>query len=128
MLLIVGGLAQGKLRYAKERFPEARLLDEKNFEALETEMTGPVIWNHFHLSIKKLCFEKTAKEIECLVQRIILTQKELIIISDEIGNGIVPLEETERFYREETGRLLCNIAQEAEEVVKITCGIPMKLK
>lgn len=51
-----------------------------------------------------------------------------IIISDEIGNGVVPMDTFERKYREETGRLLIKLAEEAEEVERILCGIGQRIK
>lgn len=51
-----------------------------------------------------------------------------IIISDEIGNGIVPVEAFEREYRERTGRILIQLAQKAEEVERVICGIGQKIK
>ena len=33
-----------------------------------------------------------------------------VIICEEVGNGIVPLDSFEREYRERLGRLLCEIA------------------
>ena len=51
-----------------------------------------------------------------------------IIISDEIGNGIVPVNSFEREYRERTGRILVELAGRAEEVVRVICGIGQKIK
>ncbi len=49
-----------------------------------------------------------------------------ILISDEIGNGIVPMDAFEREYREQTGRILIELAKEAEEVTRVICGIGQK--
>ena len=54
--------------------------------------------------------------------------KECIIICDEIGNGIVPLDAFEREYREHTGRILIELAGKADEVVRIICGIQQRIK
>ena len=51
-----------------------------------------------------------------------------ILISDEIGNGIVPMDAFEREYREQTGRILIELAKEAEEVIRVICGIGQKIK
>ena len=51
-----------------------------------------------------------------------------VIISDEIGNGIVPMDKKEREYRERTGRILAEIAKMADEVVRVVCGIEQKIK
>ena len=50
------------------------------------------------------------------------------VISDEIGNGIVPNDPLEREWREETGRLLRRIAKDADRVVRVVCGLPQVIK
>ena len=45
-----------------------------------------------------------------------------------MGNGVVPMEAFDRRYRETVGRICCNIAKQAEEVIRIVCGIPIVLK
>ena len=51
-----------------------------------------------------------------------------ILISDEIGNGIVPMDPHEREYREQSGRVLIELAGRADEVVRVVCGIGQKIK
>ena len=51
-----------------------------------------------------------------------------VIICDEVGNGIVPLDSFEREYRERLGRLLCEIAAKAERVERVVCGIGQRIK
>ncbi|MBE5996849.1 MAG: hypothetical protein E7240_05795 [Lachnospiraceae bacterium] len=52
----------------------------------------------------------------------------LEVISDEIGNGIVPNDPFEREWREATGRLLREIAMRSDRVVRIVCGMPQVIK
>ena len=47
---------------------------------------------------------------------------------DEVGNGIVPIDFLEREYRERTGRILVKLANQADEVVRVICGIGQKIK
>lgn len=54
--------------------------------------------------------------------------KDTIVIADEIGNGIVPLDAFERAYREQTGRAEILLAKKADEVVRVICGIGQKIK
>jgi alpha-ribazole phosphatase len=53
---------------------------------------------------------------------------DLILICDEVGNGIVPVEKSERDYRECVGRVLCMLAKEADSVERVQCGIPHRIK
>ena len=51
-----------------------------------------------------------------------------IIICDEVGCGVVPVEPAQRARREAVGRLCCRLAERAERVERIFCGLPMVLK
>lgn len=111
MRLYVGGRAQGKLALARQRHPNG------------------VIWNELHLFVKEeLAKGTTSEAIWNMVLKRMEETPDLIIISDEIGNGIVPMDKEERRYREETGRLLCKIAERAECVERVVCGIPIRIK
>ena len=139
MRLYIGGKAQGKTEYVRKLYQEALICDENNFQSVLGDMiesTGGdknccdlIIWNHFHLCIMKLITEGIDDINICnYVNHITRTIKNIIIISDEIGNGIVPMDAVMRDYREIVGRLLIDIAKESESVERIICQIPMKLK
>lgn len=51
-----------------------------------------------------------------------------IVIATEVGGGVVPIDAGERAAREAAGRLSCLLAQRAERVVRVFCGLPMVLK
>ena len=130
MILIIGGYAQGKKEYVKNAF---HINDDCIFEgylptAGEFETIGdrrPVI-NALHRWIKKSMEEGGNPEEE--IFSFVLHHPDCILICDEIGNGIVPMDAMEREYRERTGRILIAIAREAKEVERILCGIPLKIK
>lgn len=52
----------------------------------------------------------------------------MIVICDELGNGIVPIKKQERIWREQTGRLMIELAKQAERVERILCGLGQRLK
>ena len=56
-----------------------------------------------------------------------LSQKE-VVIATETGCGVIPLDPRERRNREAAGRLSCLLAERADTVVRICCGIPQVLK
>ena len=66
--------------------------------------------------------------MELLADKLLEIYPGLIFICDEIGNGIVPMDALERDYRERTGRLQIRIAEKAERVERIVCGISQRLK
>ena len=51
-----------------------------------------------------------------------------VVIATEVGGGVVPMDPVERAAREAAGRLNCLLAQRAETVVRVFCGIPTVLK
>lgn len=127
MKLIIGGYAQGKLAWLLEHDrPEAyRILDgEKLGDKDIPEET--VVLNHFHLWVRNRLKADgdPEREIRGFLERV----PDCVIICDEIGNGIVPVDAFEREYRERTGRIMTALAKEAEEVVRVVCGIGQRIK
>jgi len=55
-------------------------------------------------------------------------QVEIVFVSNEVGQGIIPLGELTRQFVTESGVLHQNIAKIATEVEFITVGLPMRLK
>lgn len=52
----------------------------------------------------------------------------IFFVTNEIGSGIVPEDSATRRYRDLVGRCNQCIAQGAEEVILVSCGIPLRLK
>lgn len=132
MKLIVGGYSQGKLAFVLERYAEGNdkiwdgvLPDEKQIREQKAE-EKTIIINHFHCWVRERILQKENPEKE--IADFIKENKDTIIISDEIGNGIVPIDAFEREYRERTGRILIQLASEADEVVRVICGIGQRIK
>lgn len=51
-----------------------------------------------------------------------------VLIADDISCGIVPLDRSERTWREASGRLLSSLAAQADTVTRIFCGLPLEVK
>ncbi len=137
MRLIIGGYAQGKLLYATHQYPGAQVVEIKSEdsvkEALEqwekmNQFSGQMIFYGLHRFTKILLQEKEASEVKQMIEKMAEKNPEIIWISDEIGNGIVPMEKFDRIYREETGRILCMLAEKSDSVERIVCGIAQKIK
>lgn len=127
MKLVIGGYAQGKLQYVLGKY---RLKEDAVWDGVLPDETdrqaGMVVINHFHRWVRSSLLEGGCPEDD--VQSFVNRCEDCIIISDEIGNGIVPVEAFEREYRERTGRILIRLAQRAEEVERVLCGIGQKIK
>lgn len=52
----------------------------------------------------------------------------IILVSNEVGMGIVPLGEINRLFQDEQGRLNQSVAKLADKVSFIAAGLPLKLK
>lgn len=131
MKLVIGGYAQGKLQAVVRTIPSDQYIvfdgEIPNEEQLNIdEKEKIIIINHFHLWVKKQMEQKEEpqEKILCFIEQ----NKDCIIISDEIGNGIVPIDAFEREYRENTGRILIELAGKADEVVRVLCGIEQRIK
>lgn len=132
MKLVIGGYAQGKLDYVLDEsaVQDFYIADCElpNAEQLQwAEDNGKtVIVNHFHAWMRAGI--RQGKNTEQEILDFIKNVPNSIVISDEIGNGIVPLENFEREYRERTGRILVKLADQADEVVRVICGIGQRIK
>ena len=51
-----------------------------------------------------------------------------MVIATEVGGGVVRMDAGQRHEREEAGRLACLLAERADTVVRVCCGIPQVLK
>ena len=51
-----------------------------------------------------------------------------IVIASEIGAGVVPIDAQARIHREAAGRLACLLAERADTVIRVCCGLPQLLK
>ncbi|MDO4488843.1 MAG: bifunctional adenosylcobinamide kinase/adenosylcobinamide-phosphate guanylyltransferase [Eubacteriales bacterium] len=129
MKLVIGGCNQGKLDYVMEALGSEDSI-VYNGAAFTCNVNPPegtvVVVNRLHLFVRE-CLMRDGdpeKEMDAFVERF----PDCIIISDEVGNGIVPVDKFERKWREKTGRLLTHLARNATEVTRVFCGIGQKIK
>ena len=126
MIMITGGAYQGKKAYAAERFglsPE-EMIDGAACEY--TELINARCVYNYHEFIKKLL--KNGEDAVQYTTELCDNNSGLIVIMDEIGSGIIPLDREERSWREVTGRCGCIIAERSDEVIRMICGIPEMIK
>ena len=101
-----------------------------------TFITGPLFSGKREFA-RTLCGED---EMICEVQNLAAGEPDLpalaerlsrhykVVIATEVGGGVVPVDAGERDAREAAGRLACLLAQRADTVVRVFCGLPMVLK
>ncbi|MES2547929.1 MAG: bifunctional adenosylcobinamide kinase/adenosylcobinamide-phosphate guanylyltransferase [Pseudomonadota bacterium] len=67
-------------------------------------------------------------ERDALLQVLPKLAGNVILVSNEVGMGIVPLGAINRQFQDEQGRLNQAVAQLADKVVFVAAGLPLKLK
>ena len=125
MNMVIGGAFQKKYEYARNTFGlEEGWIDGADCPA-EQIYTCKGIRN-FHLLVKRLL------ENDCLPddfgKQICERNKDLLIVTDELGYGVVPMDAFDRNYRETTGRICEVLAANSSQVHRVVCGIGVIIK
>ncbi len=106
MIFVTGPLFSGKQQYIQK----ALAMDDETFarcavrDVQDLALTGPV--------------DELADSLA----------RKRVVIATEIGGGVVPADPQERAKREAAGRLACCLAERADTVIRICCGLPQFLK
>ncbi len=122
MIIITGGAYQGKKDYVEKTYniSKCQMLNGKECSTEDLIQTKCVYNFHF--------FIKRDSDIFNTAKRLVSENPDIIIITDEIGSGIIPLDKNERIWRENTGKICCYLVRYAETVVRLNCGLPLILK
>lgn len=72
--------------------------------------------------------ERVQAETEALLRAIRATKQDWLIVSNEVGLGLVPPYQMGRVYRDSLGWVNQRLAQEADIVLFMVAGIPLKVK
>ncbi len=112
MMLIIGGAAQGKLDYVLRK---TGCGPEQVAHTPEQARTRPI-------------FDGVEGWPDLDEEALLAVNPDIILICDEVGCGVVPIDPAQRTWREAVGRLCCRLAKRAERVERIFCGLPMTLK
>lgn len=106
MIFVIGPLFSGKTAFVMEQLHfEADEFIRDAQDMVKTDMTE--------------------ENLTALADKLAMTKA---VIATEIGSGVVPIDAEERARRELAGRLHCLLAERAETVVRICCGLPLVLK
>lgn len=87
---------------------------------VDFENTTPAVISDIESKIKG--------EINCLIESVRCTDKQLVVVSNEVGLGLVPAYKLGRYFRDISGRMNAHVAKLADEVTFIAAGLPLKLK
>jgi len=77
-----------------------------------------------------LCAEHTDVDtsLEQLINQVSQTRHHLILVSNEVGSGIVPMGELSRQFQDYSGLMNQRLAQVCDEVTLAVAGLPLSLK
>lgn len=124
LILVTGGAFQGKRRFAEELSKRQRAEGETFFTPIICEVTEELL-----APLAARLREDGEKALRETAAGICGDgERARIVILRTEGNGVVPVRASERAQREVRGRLGCLLAEAAEEVWELNCGIPRRLK
>lgn len=125
MIFVIGSASQGKTEFVSKTFgiQESDILDAEKTDARTLKQAKAIK----HLERLIYHFMKEDKDALSFIKELIEVNPNLIIISNEIGSGLVPIDAFDRAYREAVGRICCQVAKCASQVYRIHCGIGLKI-
>ena len=126
MRLVIGGRAQGKLATV---LAEMELTPQQVCDGASCppgQLPAFPVLDHLHLLIRRQM--QAGIDPMDYAKRLIDECPKLIVISDEVGCGVVPIDREEREWREAVGRVCCLLAQRSERVDRVYAGILTCLK
>lgn len=143
MRMVIGGAYQGKMEYAAGKYPEIQWIDGAEC-GMEDVYSCEGIF-HFEEYIRRMLkkcdkaggkkedlpvldMESIEEVSQNLVRKLIEKNPEIVIVSREIGYGLVPIDEFERKYREAVGRICTGLAAYSKKVDRVVCGIAAAIK
>ncbi len=130
MKMIIGGAYQGQIEWAQEQYKDIKWVDGETCEFSEI-YTCQGIFN-FHTYIRRILREEreiaTESRLITLAERLIANNPAIIIVSNEVGYGLVPVDAFDRGYREQVGRVCTQLANASQEVVRVVMGIGNRIK
>ena len=88
-------------------------------------MEYPVII-HFADLVRRLML--SGEDPEKAFESLAAERPDIILVSEEIGSGIIPTELFEEDWREVTGRLLCAAARKADRFERVVCEYGIRIK
>ena len=125
MTFITGGAYQGKTEFAINNFGFSESEIAEGSAEIEILLSAKCIRNFENFVY---AVTESGKNAVTAAEAILSQNPDVVIIMNEVGGGIIPLERSERKKREAAGQTGCMLAEKAETVVRLICGIPTVLK
>jgi len=81
-----------------------------------------------NLLLKGLSEKQIERKVSLMVRELLKNKNNSVIVSNEVGLGIVPENKLARDFRDIAGRMNQLVAQQSEEVLVMFAGLSLKLK
>lgn len=137
MILILGGMAQGKSAFVQAHFPlwYPQLWEKTRtipawVEGEQADWEGilrGMLCRNFQEWIRRMGPESRMSPEE-MAERLYQACPERILVMNQVGCGIVPMSREEREYRELAGRVSCSLAARSSQVWRVCCGLGQRMK
>lgn len=124
MEMIIGGAFQGKTAYAKESNPGINWMNGADLGKEELMKAQGVF--DFQEYIKKEL--KADRDVSGLAEELWEKNPDVVLVSQEVGYGVVPMDAFDRKYREAVGRVCTSLAAKSTKVTRVVCGIGTVIK
>lgn len=124
MEMIIGGAWQGKLALAKKKYPDKTFLSGADC-SLEELLACEGVYGLHNFIRKEM---KAGRDVSSLARILKERNPEAVIISEEVGYGVVPVDAFDRAYREAVGRICTELAADSSSVTRVVCGIGTVIK
>lgn len=124
MKMIIGGAFQGKTLLAKKTYPDLVWINGSEADWKIIASAQGILC--FHEFIRKEM--QAGNDVSELAERLIQLNPHVILVSDEVGYGVVPMDAFDRAYREAVGRVCTKLAAYSSQVTRVVCGIGTVIK
>ena len=115
MILIVGGMSSGRKTYVRSLG-----YGDESFSQ-DPYSPAPVIYGVEKYVLDHIDSEDIAELAD------VLARKD-VVICQEVGMGVIPVEYESRMLREKVGGLCTLLGNRADRIVRVVCGIPTVIK
>lgn len=116
----------------EEEIDLAEVLGEcKGYDSILIDCLTLWINNMIYYSEKQntiITEDTIADKIKIIIENSRLLNTRIIFVINEVGMGIIPDNKVARLFRDLSGRCSQIIAQNADKVVLMSCGIPLTIK
>ena len=124
MEMMIGGAFQGKSALAEKRYSQVNWINGADADWEMLSCAKGVLG--FHEYIRKEM--KAGRSVDQLAEDLIRVNPDVILVSDEVGYGVVPIDAFDRAYRETVGRICTKLAGYSHRVTRVVCGIGTVIK